>query len=58
MGRINNLEGRNKKMGNKDTLKQKMQSMEDKTSNVQSGKEHPTTNTNMGKFQKPNRPSI
>ncbi len=45
-------------MDNKDTLKQKMQSMEYKTSNVQSVKGHPTANTNMGKFHKPNRPSI
>lgn len=45
-------------MDKKDSIKQKMQSMADKTSNVQSGKEHPTANTNIGKFHRPNRPSV
>ncbi|MDO7908001.1 hypothetical protein Q5741_16435 [Paenibacillus sp. JX-17] len=45
-------------MNKKKSLNQKMQSMADKSGNMEGGKEHPTTNTNMGKFHIPNRPSV
>ncbi|WP_159065811.1 hypothetical protein [Gorillibacterium timonense] len=45
-------------MGKKKSLNQKMQSMADKASNVESIKENPTANTKNGQFHEPNRPSV
>jgi len=45
-------------LGKKKSLNRKMQSMADKASNVESIKEHPTANTNIGRFHEPNRPSV
>ncbi|WP_438433200.1 hypothetical protein [Gorillibacterium sp. sgz500922] len=45
-------------MGKKKSLKADMQSMADKAEQAETTKEHPTTNTNIGKFHQPNRPSV
>ncbi|MEO3947007.1 hypothetical protein [Gorillibacterium sp. CAU 1737] len=45
-------------MSKKKSLKQSMQSMEDRSNNAEGTKDNPATNINNKKFHQPNRPSV